>query len=123
MILGSSHWINHLVGNPAPNSYVPDFFLEFSTPMSFYERLQNAIHNLILDLHRHFSQLPRTNKQLQEFFPNAPQLEELLYNKTALVLVNSHPGVLDPKPHVPNIIEIGGFHIDKPKALPNVCIN
>lgn len=63
---------------------------------------------------------PRINEQMHKHFPTAPPLEQLLYNKTALILLNSHPSISEPRPHVPNMIEIGGFHVDEPKALPKV---
>jgi UDP:flavonoid glycosyltransferase YjiC (YdhE family) len=34
------------------------------------------------------------------------------------MLTTSHPSVTDAVPHLPNIIEIGGYHVSLPKDLP-----
>jgi hypothetical protein len=38
---------------------------------------------------------------------------------TSLLLINSHVSSYEAIPQVPNTIEIGGFHIEEPKKLPD----
>jgi hypothetical protein len=67
-------------------------------------------------------------KQFFNFTDAAPPLTELL-RKTSLLLVNNHFTLNYPKPLMPNIIEVGGMHIEQPKKLPEVrcvtviCVN
>lgn len=58
------------------------------------------------------------NKLVQKFFKGAPEIRELYKKYLALVLVNSNPVINGAQPIVPSMIEIGGFHIDDPRALP-----
>lgn len=41
-----------------------------------------------------------------------PELIELIHN-VSLVLINSHPSLNYPRPYVPNMIQIGGAHINR----------
>ncbi|KAI7815290.1 UDP-glycosyltransferase [Rhyzopertha dominica] len=114
---GSSPWTNGKVGNPAPASYIPHMMMPFHPPMTFWQRLRNGIFRVYEELNFRLLYYPRMNKILKEFFPNAPPIEELEKN-TSLILLNSHVSTNQPVPHVPNMIEIGGFHVKPPKKLP-----
>ncbi|XP_017784593.1 PREDICTED: UDP-glucuronosyltransferase 2B15-like [Nicrophorus vespilloides] len=111
--LGTSIWNNHLVGNPAPMSHIPHNYLDYQGKMDLSERMHNFFLNSIEEIYRRLIAFPFHDKLLHETFPDAPPLHELLYKRDSFVLVNSHISVNDPTPHVPNMIEIGGFH---PKA-------
>lgn len=114
--LGACEWTNDLVGNPAIPTYVPHTFIGFSTRMHFSQRLQNIALSLFDSLFKEFVIFPQQNKLLKKYFPNAPDLKDVMYN-VSLVLLNSHPAVTDPFPLVPNMIEIGGFHVE-PEPIP-----
>ncbi|KAJ3642472.1 hypothetical protein Zmor_025257 [Zophobas morio] len=115
--VGANFWVNSIVGNPSPLAYIPDVFLSYSPHMTFGERLVNtlcyllnvAVHGLYL--------YPKHNSVGAKYIPNAPSIHDINYN-ASLVLLNSHPSLNQPVPHVPNMIEIGGFHIKPPKKLP-----
>lgn len=57
---------------------------------------------------------------LQKYFNDAPPLKELIDSKLSLILLNSHFSIGDPVPHVPAMVDIGGYHIEEPKTLPKV---
>lgn len=115
--LGANAWVNPLVGNPSPPSYIPEFLLNYSDHMTFFERFKNTLFALFMEFARSNFVQPTQNKLLQEYFPNPPNLNNVLYN-VSLVLLNSHPSYSQPKPKVPAMVEIGGYHIDPPKKLP-----
>ncbi|KAJ8918827.1 hypothetical protein NQ315_011113 [Exocentrus adspersus] len=115
--IGANAWVNNLVGNPAPLSYVPDVFLSYSSNMTFKQRLVNWLFTVAAELNRHLFYFPAQNKILKEHYPDAPDLSEINYN-VSLVLLNSHESVNQAVPHVPNMIDIGGYHVNAPKELP-----
>ncbi|KAJ8918828.1 hypothetical protein NQ315_011114 [Exocentrus adspersus] len=115
--IGPNAWVNNLVGNPSPPSYVPDVFLSYDSHMDFKQRVVNWLFTVAAELNRHLIFFPAQNKILKEYFPDAPDLSELNYN-ASLVLLNSHESVNDAVPHVPNMIDIGGYHVNPPKELP-----
>lgn len=43
-----------------------------------------------------------------------PPLIDLIHN-VSLILLNSHPSIQYPRPYVPNMIHVGGMHINKTK--------
>lgn len=120
--IGASEWVNHLVANPAPFSYVPHTFTSFSTSMNMWERTQNLlIHTYALYI-KYFHLLPKYDKTIKKYFPNPPRhIEDIMYN-ASIILLNSHPATTTtpPYPTTTNMIEIGGFHIrGTQEILPN----
>lgn len=85
--------------------------------MNFWQRLHNGLFGLLEELNYHFIVVPKTNELLQKYFPGSPPIEELNKNISVLLL-NSHVSANQPVPRVPNMIEIGSFHIYPPKKLP-----
>lgn len=114
---GANIWNNNLFGNPDPSSYIPNMFATYSSNMTFLQRVHNfLIKNLDL-LYRHIAYYPRENEILHQYLPDAPDLYDILYN-VSLILLNSHTSYQDPIPLLPNMIEIAGYHIVEPKQLP-----
>ncbi|KAF2894451.1 hypothetical protein ILUMI_11721, partial [Ignelater luminosus] len=115
--VGGSRWANPQMGNPAPPSYVPDITLSLSSYMNFCERFYNSLVYLGALLFSHLYTFPKQNEILHKHFPDAPHLYDLYYN-TSLMLMNSHVSTQPAVPYVPNMIEIGGYHVSPPKPLP-----
>lgn len=115
--VGSGQWVNGLVGNSAPRSYVVDIFLGYDGKMNFWQRLNNLAIGIFSEINNRLFLNPGMNKIVQKYFPGAPSVEELNTN-VSLVLLNSHISTHQPVPHLPNMIEIGGFHVYPPKSLP-----
>ncbi|XP_044265327.1 UDP-glycosyltransferase UGT5-like [Tribolium madens] len=116
--LGANYWVNSLVGNPSPPSYIPDLMLDYSVPMTFCERVVNSIVYVFNEFLHKFYIFSKHNEIMKKYIPNAPtHISDVLYNNS-IVLMNSHPSINQPVPYVPNMIDIGGFHVKPPKKLP-----
>lgn len=108
--IAASEWVNFFVANPMPPSYVQHGEGGYSASMNFWQRLKNlALYVFELAL-REFVLYPHHGKLVKQYFPSAPDLQDVMYN-VSLVLLNSHPSYTESVPLVPNMIEIGGFHI------------
>nr|CAH7769285.1 unnamed protein product [Callosobruchus chinensis] len=94
-----------------------EMVLNHPKEMNFLQRLANTLFNLTGYLIRTFYLLPAHVKLTKKYISDKIDFHKELYN-VSLVLLNSHTSVSDPKPHVPNMKEIGGFHIKPPKPLP-----
>ncbi|VEN57582.1 unnamed protein product [Callosobruchus maculatus] len=94
-----------------------EMILNHPKEMNFLQRLANTLFNLTGYLIRTFYLLPTHAALTKKYISEKIDFHKELYN-VSLVLLNSHPSVADPKPHVPNMKEIGGFHIKPPKPLP-----
>jgi hypothetical protein len=116
--VGPNYWINPLVGNPSPLSYVANVMLDYTAPMTFSQRLMNTLLSVFNELFYNLYMFPAQNKMLKKYLPNGLDLYDVLYN-TSIVLMNSHSSINQAVPYVPNMIEIGGFHVKPPKKLPN----
>ena len=65
--------------------------------------------------------MPMQQAVVNEHFPDAPPLHELLRSRLILTLVNNHFTLTYPMPMSPNVIEIGGLHVTtSDRALPKV---
>lgn len=114
---GANSWNNHLFGNPAPASYVPHHLTSYTSNMNFIQRLYNLFITTFDDAHKYLHFHSKQNEILHKYLPDAPDIKNIVYNAT-LILLNSHASVTDPVPLLPNMIEIGGFHVDDTEKLP-----
>ncbi|XP_022918227.2 UDP-glucosyltransferase 2-like [Onthophagus taurus] len=116
--IGSSIWTNHLVGIPDIPSFMPNIYLGIENPQqTFCQRIQTLLLNIVQKLFDHIYFYPKQNQLIKKFFPNSPDVFDLIYN-TSLILTNSHISFTKPQLNSPNMIEIGGYHVDEPKKLP-----
>lgn len=115
--MGANQWHNGLFGNPEPASFVPSVVTSHSSRMNFFERLHNLMIYTFDDIYRHLVYYPAEDDILHRYLPDAPPLSQIMYN-ASLILLNSHTSYKDPVPLLPNMIEIGGYHVSPPKPLP-----
>lgn len=121
--LYNSKWTNDLIGNPSPLSYVPHFMLSYTDKMTFMQRLNNALMSLAEILMTNVYALPSQKKVYEKYFPDPKPNFYDVHKNVSLVLLNSHFSWNQPRPYLPNMIEIGGIQIDRspPRELPRVC--
>lgn len=114
--VGATSAVNPLVGNPSPSSYVSDILLSYPSRMSFWERLENFAVKIFAHVYRQLYFFPKQNEILKEFHPDAPHLSTL-YHNVSLVFLMSHESTHQAVPLVPNMINIGGFHLKPAEEL------
>ncbi|XP_076275158.1 UDP-glycosyltransferase UGT5-like [Rhynchophorus ferrugineus] len=117
--VGPNNLINSVVGNPNEISYIRHYNTPGNPeqPMTFLERRYNLILYMAEYLCAQYHTLPVHQRILESVINNPPEITDL-YNNVSLVLLNSHTSIYTPQPLVPNMVEIGGYHIDPPKKLP-----
>ncbi|EFA11928.2 UDP-glucuronosyltransferase 2C1-like Protein [Tribolium castaneum] len=113
---GTTHLANYIVGNPAPPSYIPNAMLPFPPNMTFFQRMVNGLVTIAYNVVGH-TNAKYHQALLEKYFENAPSLDELK-DTVALVLSNGHYSFESPRPFVPNVIPVGGFHVQKARKLP-----
>lgn len=108
-----------LVGTPVIMSYIPNALLSFTDQMSFGQRIDNALVTIFEGATGLFYR-PRQEEIYEQVFKraNKPSYQEVLTG-VSLVLLNQHYSTNVPRPNMPNMIEVGGLHIDEPKSLPD----
>ncbi|KAK6621421.1 hypothetical protein RUM44_001228 [Polyplax serrata] len=111
-------WTNEMIGNPAPASYIPEPITPFTNHMTFWERCINFVYGMVAQIIHYNRHLPTQDRLMKKYFGETlPPLKDML-TKTSLMLVNNHYSLAFPRPYLPNMVEIGGFHIKPPKPLP-----
>lgn len=117
---GANKWVNDLVGTPSPPSYVAHAFSTFSDRMSLYDRTVNTLMTIYETVCIHLLNYPFQRHTFNTAFPHAQLTYDQAMRNVSLVLVNSHFSILAPRPYVPNMIEVGGLHVQrKANALPD----
>ncbi|XP_050677456.1 UDP-glucosyltransferase 2-like [Leptidea sinapis] len=110
-------WHYSRFGIPYNPSFVTFMFLDGGTKPTFYQRLERTIFNAYFNLlYKYFCQAYDQNT-LAKYFDDIPPLEDLareikfLLQYTSFTLTGSS---LLPA----NVIEVNGYHVEKPKSLP-----
>lgn len=108
-------WAYARFGNPDNPSYVGNHFLYHGFEMTFKERVMNLLHQEGLKWVYHFMfDKPAYELAKKYFGQSLPPLSEIAKN-TSLLLVNTHFSLNQPRPLVPNIVEVGGIHLQPPE--------
>lgn len=91
--------------------------------MTFLQRVANFLFDAAASTYFQSVYLHQQDSLLRKHFGDGhPHLKRIMTN-TSLVLVNHHNALGAPRPYLPNMIEIGGYHVRPPKPLPNVSLN
>ncbi|XP_066150075.1 UDP-glucosyltransferase 2-like isoform X2 [Euwallacea fornicatus] len=106
-------WASERFGLPDNPSYVPNYFMEYLSIMSLYERIVNTWTLIQSKLLYHIFSTWPSNVMAKEFFgEELPDLDVLAQN-TSLQFVNTHISINNARALVPNVIEVAGLHIKK----------
>lgn len=86
--------------------------------MTFKERLYNTIYSHVEDLHYGLVTKKTQRKLYNEFFPNAKKSFDEMYYSSSIIFMNTNNVASTPRPYMPNMIEIGGIHVQPAQELP-----
>lgn len=110
-------WHFERMGTPVIPSYIPSLFLGKSENMNFWERLNNWISFHSMNFLYQLYSISIADKLIQyKFGHDIPSVGELVKDTSAF-FVNQHFSLSGAKPLPPNVIELGGIHIQKAKPL------
>ena len=88
--------------------------------MTFWEKVQNTLYGLMSDFLYDLYYIRKHDEILKKYFGQQTPFVGNIIKNTSLVLVNHHFSLAFPRPYLPNMVEIGGYHIYPPKPLPAV---
>lgn len=112
---GAYKWTTDFVASPIFPSYIPNTNNGFTDRMTFWQRMYNSMSYWFDDIVMPLVSTPKQQQYLDELFPSAmdmPTIDELKRN-VSLVLLNTHLTVGTARPYAPNMIEVGGMHIER----------
>lgn len=118
----SSAFPNTLAAMGAPLDYasVPLPTTDFSTPMTFTQRLMNIIPTEIMNLIVEYYIKNDLNVIVKNYFPGARTIDEV-QGEASICIINSHPMTNWPRSLPPAMIPVGALHTRPAKTLPQVC--
>lgn len=91
-----------------------------SDNMSFRQRISNWFTAIYMNTAYRLFTERKTNEQLiKRFGGDIPSIRSLA-RRTSMIFTNTHYSLSGPKPFTPAVVELGGIHIQKPKALDHV---
>ncbi|KAH8363145.1 hypothetical protein KR084_005935, partial [Drosophila pseudotakahashii] len=118
---GTDWKIDELVGNVSPMSYLQSPSPQFHALDTYGGRLSHFVERAIAWINYKWRHAKKQRELYRKYFPGIAKEKDLSETSQnfALVLVNQHFTLAPPRPYVPNMIEVGGLHVDQnPKALP-----
>ncbi|XP_044749817.1 uncharacterized protein LOC123310414 [Coccinella septempunctata] len=115
-------WHGDRLGNPDNPSYIASSHLGQQAEMGFWNRLYNLIGTQWYKI-VYWWKLTDCQKIVEEHFRRTFKPFQESMKDISMLLVNSHFSLTFPRPLVPGIIEVGGVHIEKAKALPGVSVS
>ncbi|VEN60763.1 unnamed protein product [Callosobruchus maculatus] len=95
---------------------IPEYMSDLDSFMTFWQRARNLFMNSFINFYRRFVIVPQ-QKEMLKYWMNGVNLDASIKN-VSLVLLNSLPGITEPVPHMPNMIEVGGLHIEEDTEVP-----
>lgn len=116
-------WHFPRIGLPYEPGFYPTTFIGGSDNMNFYHRLSNWFTFTYMNVMYRFLADRDANTALTRRFGNdIPSIGELS-KKVSMMFVNQHYSLSGAKHLSPNVIELGGIHIEKPSPLDPVRKN
>ncbi|CAG9861074.1 unnamed protein product [Phyllotreta striolata] len=115
-----SSWMYGRYGLPSNPAYIPSMLIGQSSKTTFLERVENTLMKIVHNLYFKYSRQVKDREVISKYIgSNATDLESYIA-KNVLLLINTHYTINFPAPLVPNVIEVGGIHVGKPKPLPKI---
>ncbi|XP_044749014.1 UDP-glycosyltransferase UGT5-like [Coccinella septempunctata] len=116
--LGLTPFGNQLIGNPKNPAMEPDITMDVSVSQTFKDRLLSAALDLTGRVLTRFVLMKKLDKLVSQYIDEDIRPMQEIVQDFSLVIVNSNLAIRNAKPSVPNLVEISGIHIQKPKPLP-----
>jgi glucuronosyltransferase len=116
-------WHFAQLGLPYEPGFYPTTFMGVSDKMSYKQRLSNFFTFVYMNaMYKIFNQNDANKLLRQRFGADFPDVNELT-KKVSMIFVNQHYSLSGAKHISPNVIELGGVHIEKPQPLDPVTLN
>ncbi|KAG5676848.1 hypothetical protein PVAND_006655 [Polypedilum vanderplanki] len=110
-------WHFTQLGLPYETNFYPVTFLGASDKMSYTQRISNWFAFVYMNImYKIFSQNDANKLLRQRFGDDFPDVSDLT-KKVSMMFVNQHYSLSGAKHISPNIIELGGIHIEKPNSI------
>ncbi|KAH8343684.1 hypothetical protein KR059_004433 [Drosophila kikkawai] len=114
---GTDRHIDELMGNISPLSYNPMLLSSRTERMVFEERLWNVWEAIVIWLHKRIVHLPTQRELYAKYFPSARKSLEEVMDSFSLVLLGQHFSLSYPRSYLPNMIEVGGLHLQQQRKV------
>lgn len=105
-------WATDLVGSPTTSSIIPHMYTDYTEEMSFNERYINLVTGICDYYLKRYSFVYNADIIQKRWLPYNPNLLDIQQPRVSMVLANSHHTIAGLRPLQPNLIEVGGLHID-----------
>lgn len=117
LVLSKMHdWLYSPFGNSFNPSYIASLMTGHTQSMTFTERFLNMYSHYSLTSQFNYY-LENQSHQVKKYFNRDLSSIQELYNDVSIVLVNSHYSINEIKPQTPDIIDIGGLHVNSKSEL------
>ncbi|XP_033166577.1 UDP-glucuronosyltransferase 2A2 [Drosophila mauritiana] len=114
---GTDTHIDELMGNISPLSYNPLLLSSRTEQMDFKDRVRNVFEACVMWLHKRIVHLPTQRELYAKYFPTARKSLDEVLDSFSLMLLGQHFSLSYPRPYLPNMIEVGGLHLQQQRKV------
>ncbi|XP_039494325.1 UDP-glucosyltransferase 2 [Drosophila santomea] len=114
---GTDTHIDELMGNLSPLSYNPMLLSSRTERMDIKDRLRNVLEACVMWLHKRVVHLPTQRDLYVKYFPTARKSLDEVLDSFSLMLLGQHFSLSYPRPYLPNMIEVGGLHLQQQRKV------
>lgn len=116
------HW---LLKNPISLSYIPHSYSPYSDSMNVWQKFNNFLFGIFTILYYNFVSISSHQKIVNSLLESqtateTPNIVDLTRRRFAMVFEESHFTADHVRPHLPNVIDVAGIHLQPDKPLPQV---
>ncbi|KAJ0064607.1 hypothetical protein NL108_011362 [Boleophthalmus pectinirostris] len=108
----------HFMIAPSPLSFVPQLFSQYTDKMDFFQRLSNLFYHGILVYMLHYVSNPPYQAVCDRYFGPGVDVVSMMQGGD-IWLMRTEFTFDFPRPTMPNMVYMGGFHVRPSKPLPD----
>lgn len=109
-------WHYRRLGIPYNTAYVPFHFLEGGSKPTLYQRIERLLFDVTFRTLYYFLSQRSNQNTLAEYYDDIPPLEDLA-REMKFLLVYHNFVLTGSRLFPPNVIEVGGYHVERAKSL------
>nr|AHX56946.1 UDP-glycosyltransferase 211C2 [Strigamia maritima] len=102
---------------PRPSSFVPNMMLRYTDKMTLFQRFYNSFYFIAIRAINDFHLMPTLENIVYKYVPEASSINAAI-NKISLIITNTDPVIISPRPTMPNVVSAGCIHCEKALPVP-----
>nr|AHX56945.1 UDP-glycosyltransferase 211C1 [Strigamia maritima] len=102
---------------PRPSSFVPNMMLRYTDEMTLFQRFYNSFYFIAIRAINDFHLMPVFEDIAYKYVSKSSSVDTAI-DKISLILTNTDPVIITPRPTMPNVVSVGCIHCETALPVP-----